>query len=121
MPTTAYIESILSGLDPNSRRIIGKALETIVSQMKFGPPVRQQPTRNWGGLYVQGATADVPGEEFIVEHNLGKIPYLAIPVLSPRTTGSAVLDLAVTRPADDRYLYLKSSVPSTAFWLIVEG
>jgi hypothetical protein len=121
MPSTAYIESILSGLEPNARRVVSKAFEAVVSQMKFGPPIHQQPTRNWGGLYVQGQTAATPNEEFLVEHNLGKIPYVAIPVLSPRVAGSSVLDLAVSRPADDRFLYLKSSIANAAFWMIVEG
>lgn len=121
MASLGYIDSLLSGLDQNTRRIVAKALEHIVQNLKFGVPTEATRTRNFGMGYLTATTPSVPDREFAVPHTIGSRPYLCIPVLPVGETGAKVVSLTVTRPADERYIYLSSPEVDTDIWLLVEG
>lgn len=73
-----------------------------------------------GGFFV-GVTAGVANQEFAVQHNFGRAPYLVIPVLPLDTTGAAIVRLSVSRAADAVNVYLKSPDTSQTIYLYIEG
>lgn len=121
MASQGYIDSLLSGLSPDVRRIVQKALEHLASSLKFGQPEHRTKARNFGGAFLTTTTPGVANAEFVLPHGLANAPYLLIPVLPVGEAGAKVVNLTVTRAADARFLYLSSPEVDTVVWVYVEG
>lgn len=76
---------------------------------------------NVGGGFFHVTTHATPGSEFTIPHGFGRIPYLLLPVLPLDVVGSQLVPLTVNRAADDKRIYLTSSVASAPITVAVEG
>ncbi len=113
----------LNGLPPELRPIMGEILTDILTNLRFGHPTGESrdPALNFGAGFFAGTTAAVANTEFSIAHNFGRTPYLAIPVLPLDQIGSEIVPLRVTKAADNRRVYLSSSVEGAAVTLFIEG
>ena len=124
MADLGIIESELRGIsDVTLRRILTRVVRLIVPDTRFGHPTGKanDPMKNMGGGFFAATTPALADTEFSIAHNFGRVPYLAIPVLPLDQVGARVVDLTVTRGADDKRIYLSSSVTDAPVILAVEG
>jgi len=121
MATSTIVESQTGGLESGLRRALKAIFDYVLKNLRFGRPGATEPSENFQANFVEGTTHSVAGTEFTVVHGRESAPYLAIPVLDLQTVGSRVVPLEVTKAADARRLYLKSTIASAAFTLYVEG
>ncbi len=123
MADLGFVLRELNALPAELRPVFTRILTEVLKQLRFGHPTGAQPDpmTNFGGGFFQGTTGAIAGDEFTIAHGFGRTPYLAWPVLPLDQVGSRVVDLMVTRAADDKRLYLSSATTSAAFSLAVEG
>lgn len=125
MSDLGYVESEISGL-PSAERPIHKRIWQHVlklSKMRFGHVDADEPqvSQNMGGGLYTGTTPSVANEEFSILHNFDQAPYLIVPVLGLDQVGQQIVPLQVSRAADNRRIYLKSSATDAPFAVYVEG
>jgi hypothetical protein len=121
MANLATIETAL-GTFPSAQRIaLVNAFRDVVKSLRLGRPVTGTPAENFAAGFYAATTPAVPGDEFSIAHEFGGPPYLAINVLDLRTAGFKTVPLEVSRVADARRIYLKSTVANAPVVLYVEG
>lgn len=112
----------MSGIpDATTKRILKQAFEHVLDNMSFGEPEHQTRAKNFQAYFQSSTTAASTGE-FSIAHGLAVAPTLAIPVLDLQQAGAQIVPLQVSRVADSKRIYLKTSAGSTgaAFTLLVE-
>lgn len=124
MADLSSLLSKLSGLDAPIKKAFTTILTEQVPDTRFGHPTGDNASdaaKNFGGAFFQGTTASVANTEFSITHGFGRVPYLAIPVLPLDQVNTRAVDLKVTKAADNKRIYLSSSVVSAAFTIYCEG
>jgi hypothetical protein len=123
MADLGLISAEINALPPELRPIFTRIFTAMLTDLRFGHPKGAQPDplKNFGGGFFQGTTAAMADTEFTIAHGFGRTPYLAWPVLPLDQVGTRLVDLAVTRAADDKRIYLSSSVTDAALTLAIEG
>jgi hypothetical protein len=116
-------EADINGFPANLRTVLKRILTPLFKDLRFGHPRGEQPDplQNFGGGFFHAVTPADVDTEFTIQHGFGRVPYLAIPCLMLDAPGVELPPLRVTRAADDRRIYLSSSVAGATFSLIVEG
>ena len=120
MANPAYVESLVGSLPPEHRLAWKRVAEYVLRNLRFGPVAHQARTENLQAYYYTATTPAVANQEFSISHGLGRVPYLAIPVLPLDAVGSELVPLKVTRAADGSRVYFSSSAVSTPIWLMIE-
>jgi hypothetical protein len=113
----------INAMPAELRPMLLRIFQAILKDLRFGHPGGEQPDpcMNFGAGFFHGTTPSVALTEFSIAHGFGRTPYLAMPVLRLDTVGSRTVPLEVTRDADDKRIYLKSTIASAPVSLIVEG
>ena len=121
MATFGFIESLLGGLEAKLKRPLLEALRYVVSNGRFGPAAHQTKSESFQAYYLESTTSDSTGE-FSILHGMGRIPYIAVPVLPLDLVGARTIPLEVTRAADAQRVYVKTEAGSTSavFIILVE-
>ena len=120
MATSQLAESLLGGLEPDTKRVLTEVFRYLVPNGRFGPVSHQLKSENFQGYYVTSTTHTTADTEFSVVHGLGRTPYLAIPVLAMDQVNSRVVPLQVSRAADGARIYLKSASTNAVINLYLE-
>lgn len=115
------IESDLGSLPSGIQVALRNIFRGILRQWRFGRPEDGTPSENFAAGFFAVTTDPTPGTEFSIAHNFGRAPYLAINVLDLQTVGYMAVPLEVSRVADARRIYLKSTVASAPIVLFVEA
>lgn len=123
MSDLGFLEREIYSLPAAIRPTMLRILTHLSKNLRFGHPrqVQPDPCVNFGAGFFTGTTPATPGDEFSIAHGFGRVPYLAVPVLALDTVGASIVPLTVTRAADDKRIYLSSSVASAPMVLVVEG
>lgn len=123
MSDLGFVEREIAALPPTMRPTFLRIFQAILKDLRFGHPKQEQPDPmvNFGGGFFTGTTAATPGDEFTIAHGFGRVPYLLLPVLPLDTVGAQIVPLEVTRVADEKRIYLTSTVASAPIVLAVEG
>lgn len=123
MASLGYIESLIRNLPQGVRSTMQDIVRAIVKDIRFGHPngTATDPCENFGGAFFSGTTAATPGDEFTIAHGFGRVPYLAVPVLPLDQVNAGIVDLTVSRAADNKRVYFTSTVASAAFTVFLEG
>lgn len=123
MADLGFIRSKIAALPAELRPIFTDIFTIVLKDLRLGHPTGSQPDplTNFGGGFFQGTTASIANDEFTIAHGFGRTPYLAWPVLPLDQVGTRTVDLAVTRAADNKRIYLSSSVVSAPITVVVEG
>lgn len=113
----------INALPTEQRKPWTSILTDVLKNMRFGHPKGDQPDAcvNFGAGFFHGTTPSTPGAEFTIAHGFGRVPYLAFPVLRLDAVGSRIVPLTVTRAADDKRVYLSSTIADAPICLVVEG
>lgn len=121
MASLGGLEALLGGLEANTRKVLTELIRASFPYLRLGP-LDTDKAENFAGYKITSTTATSTGE-FSVEHNIGRTPYLMLPVADLSAVGAALVPLEVTRAADDRRIYLKTQAGSTnaVFSIYVEG
>lgn len=119
MADIGYIESELGSLPVDHKRALVNAFRYLLSNLSFGAVEHQTRTTNFQAYYLQSTTPAVANTEVAIAHGLGLTPSVLIPVLPLNQIGAQVIPLQVSRAADDKRVYLKSSSTSAAFAVLV--
>lgn len=122
MASLGGLESLIGSLPPDLKRPMTELLRAFAPWIRFGPVDDGSKCENMAGFTIVSTTATSTGE-FSVAHGIGRAPYRAMPVLDLASTGTALVDVRVSRPADASRLYLKAEAGSTGkrFALYVEA
>lgn len=118
MATKAYVEQLLNTLDANIRGPIRNAIWYLMDNWRLGDGARAV-NAQW--YQVSSTTASVALSEFAVKHGIGATPKWLIPVMDVTAQGDQVVPLQISRPADDTYIYLKSSSTSAVVTFFLEA
>lgn len=123
MADLGFVQREINTLPAELRPVFTRIFTAILKDIRIGHPVGSQPDPmvNLGGGFFHGTTASIANAEFTIPHGFGRTPYLAWNVLRLDAVNSTLVPLTVTRAADDKRLYLSSSVTGAAVSLAVEG
>lgn len=123
MASLALVEQEINTLPPALRPIFMRIFRGIMRDFRFGHPKGEQPdpSVNFGGGFFDVTTAGTAGDEFTIQHGFGRTPYLLVPVLPLDVVGAQLVDLTVNRVADDKRIYLTSSIEDAPVTIYAEG
>ena len=120
MAQPAYVESLTGSLPPEQRQVWKRVFDYVLGNLRFGPVVHQTRTENHQAYWLTGTTPAVALTPFSIAHGLGRVPYVAIPVLPLDAVNAQIVPLQVPRAADASRIYLQSTSTSAGVWLMVE-
>lgn len=131
MAASGNVENMLTGLtDPTMQRVFKNVFRYVLSTLAFGRATGSTaqsavstnvPAENLAGGYINAKTPSVANTEFAIPHNIGRPPYLCIPVLPLDQVGASIVRTTVSRVADSSNVYLKSPETSQPVFFYVEG
>lgn len=125
MAELGYVESELTGFPAAERPVHKRIWQHVLklSKMRFGRVNSEQAevSQNMGGGLYTATTPSVANTEFSIAHNFDAAPYLIVPVLGLDQVGQKIVPLEVSRAADNRRVYLKSSETDAPIAVYIEG
>jgi len=105
--------------DAATRRVLIDVFEHVLGNLRIGEPEHQTRAENLQAYWLKSTTASDTGE-FSIAHGLPSTPHYAIPVVELDKPGAKLVPLEVSRAADTKRLYLKSTSTSAPILLLVE-
>jgi hypothetical protein len=116
-----YIAAVCRPIkDEATRNAVTRAFEYVLDNMRLGVPEHQKRATNSQQYWLASTTAASTGE-FSVQHGLQTTPRYALAVLDLAQPGAKLVPLEVSRAADDRRVYLKSTSTGAPIVLLVEA
>lgn len=91
----------------------------LFDNLRFGVPEHQARAENFQTYFEESTTATSTAE-FSFTHGLPTAPKLAIPILDLQQQGAQLVPLEVSRVADSKRVYLKSTSTSARVMLLIE-
>jgi hypothetical protein len=121
MADIGAIKSFIGGLPPDHKLAIEQCFTYVLNNLSFGAVDTERTARatNFQAYYLTGTTSSNANTEFSIPHGLDSAPSVLFPVLPLDQIGSQVVPLQVSRAADGRRVYLKSSSTSAAIAVMV--
>lgn len=110
--------ALLGALESSLKKTFTEYTNAAFLNLRIGP-METAKAENFNAFKIASITGSDTGE-FSVEHGIGRTPYLILPCADLSAVGSAIIPLEVTRAADDRRIYLKSTSTSAAFGVYIE-
>lgn len=120
MADTGYIRGQLGAFEGAQKSALDTMFTYLLGNLRFGLPGNQKRAENFQ-LYEVDVTTPSSTGEFSVAHGLATAPRFVLPVLDVTQTGNQFVALEVTRPADSKRLYLKSTAVNAPITLFVES
>ena len=121
MADIGYVRRLLGPFDGTQKAALESIFTYVLSNWRLGLPDNTKRTENAQFYRRDAMTSSVANTEFSVEHGSQNAPRLVLPVLDVTTTGNGFVGLTVTKPADSRRVYLKSSSTSAPITLFIEA
>lgn len=120
MADIGLIESELGGVQPDLKRALVASFRYLLGNLSFGA-ISEERTRatNFQAYYLSGTTPAVANTEFSIAHGLGGTPNVLFPVVGLNQVGAQLVPLTISRAADDKRVYLKSSSTSAPITVMV--
>ncbi len=121
MSDIGYVRAQLTGItDEKTRRILITVFEHVLANIRYGGVEHQTRAVNFQTYFENSTTPSTASQEFSFLHGLATAPHLAIPVLDLTAAGSQLIPMTVSRVADSKRVYLKSTSTSAPFSVLVE-
>lgn len=118
MADIGYIKSELAAFKSDEKNALQNILTYVLNNLSWARLDGGRATN--AQLYYKSVTTSTAANvEFSVPHGLGSTPSYLIPVLPLDEVGAQVVPLTVSRAADDKRVYLKSSSTSAAITILV--
>ncbi len=119
MADIGYISAELGALPPDQKRAIEASFRYTLSNLSLGAVEHQKRATNLQAYFLNSTTPADANTEFSIAHGLASTPNLILPVAALNQVGAQVVPLTVTRAADDKRIYLRSSSTGAAFSVLV--
>lgn len=119
MADIASVEAECGALPTDQKRAIVASFRYVLRNLSFGAVEHQKPATNFQAYYLTGTTSSNAQTEFSIAHGLGSAPSVLLPVMDLSAIGSQLVPLQISRAADDKRIYLKSSSTSAAIAVLV--
>lgn len=117
MAALGAVTTELNALDPPIRKVLTSVFEYVLKNLSFGDGTKAE---NFSLYRVESTTASVAGTEFSIVHGLDHAPSKLIPALDLNTVNAQLVPLQVSRVADAKRVYLKSTSTSASFICYLE-
>lgn len=117
MADIGYVKTLLNRLPSEQRTPLEEAFTYVMKQARLGNNTKAE---NLLWYLKESTTASVANTEFSIDHGLGYAPTKLIPILPLDVANAQIVPLTVSRVADARRVYLKSSSTSTLFQVYLE-
>lgn len=111
MASKGYIDALLNKLPSEQRAIFSPIFDEVLRNFRLGDSDKAQNFAWFATSFTTHATANT---EFSVEHGLASPPSRFIPSLTLDQVGSQLVPLSVSRAADSKRVYFKSTSTSAA-------
>ena len=118
MADIGSIEAELGGLPAEHKKGLVSAFRYLLNNISLSRLDRGR-CQNAQMYYTSGTTSTTANVEFSMAHGLGGTPSYVIPVLPLDEVGAQMVPLQVSRAADDKRVYLKSSSTNAAITILV--
>lgn len=118
MADIAGVDAELASLPADHKRALSAAFRYVLNNLSWVRLDRGR-AQNAQLYYVSGTTSSSANVEFSVAHGLGSTPSYLMQVAPLDEVGAQIVPLQVSRAADDRRVYLKSSSTSAAITVLV--
>lgn len=113
------VKSYFGALSADVKLALTQTFDYVLNNLSLGAVEHQKRATNLQAYYLLGTTPAVAQTEFSIAHGLGYTPSVLIPVAGLDQVGSQIVPLSVSRAADDKRVYLKSSSTSAAMAVLV--
>lgn len=120
MARTAYIETLIGGLDSTLRRALKQVFEYVLGNLRLGRIEDKQRAENFQMFFFKATTPTTANTEFEIVHGFGRAPYLLLPVLPLDVVGAKMVRLEVSKASDANRIYLKSPETDATFYVGLE-
>jgi hypothetical protein len=121
MADIGYVTGQLSGVpDTTTRRILQDVFKHVLGNIRIGVPAHQTRATNLQAYWLNSTTPATANEEFSIAHGLPSTPHYALPVLELDKPGAQLVPLTVSRAADSKRVYFRSSSTSAPILILVE-
>ena len=119
MADIGTIDADLGSLDRETKKGLLSAFRYVLKNLSFGSP-DERAAKNFRMSWLSATTSSVANTEFSVAHGMESTPMYVLPALPLNEVGARIVPLEVTRAADGKRIYLKSSSTSAPIKLLVE-
>lgn len=113
------VKAELASFEGAQKTSLQNAFSYVLNNLTFGAVEHQTRAKNFQAYYLTGTTSSNASTEFSIAHGLGSAPSVLIPVVALNQVGAQLVPLQISRAADDKRVYLKSSSTSAAFAVLV--
>jgi hypothetical protein len=121
MADQGYVNSQLSAIpDATTQRVLKEVFKHVLGNLRFGVPEHQTRATNHQAYWLNSTTPAIANEEFSIAHGLPSTPHYALPVLELDKPGAQLVPLTVSRAADSKRVYFRSSSTSAPILILVE-
>lgn len=121
MADLGFVEREIASLPRELRPTFQRIFTALLKDLRLGHPADATASTNFGAAFYEGTTPSTPGDTFTIAHGFGRAPYLLLPVLPLDTVGAQLVPMTVQRAADERRVYLTSTVADAPFIVLLEG
>lgn len=121
MADIGAVRGYLGGLPTEMKLALTNVFTYTLKNIRVGLPGHQKPAENLSWLQLDGTTSTTANQEFSIAHGMQAAPRVAFPCLDLTSSGTQLVALTTTRPADSRRVYFKSAVTNAAFTIFVES
>ena len=118
MADIGSIEAELGSLPPDHKKALVAAFRYVLNNLSWTRQDRGR-AQNAQMYYTSGTTSSNANTEFSLAHGLAAAPSYLIPVLPLDEVGAQIVPLQISKAADTKRVYLKSSSTSAAITVLV--
>lgn len=119
MADLGSVESELGSLPREHKKAFMSVLRYVLKNLTFGSP-DERAAKNFKMAWLSATTSSVANTEFSVAHGMDGTPMFVMPALPLNEVGAKIVPLEVSRVADAKRIYLKSSSTSASIKLLAE-
>lgn len=120
MARVAQVDAIAGSLDAPIRRALKLIFEYVLANLRIGRAEDKKRSENLQLYFYHVTTPATANQEFTIAHGLAATPYLLFPVLPLDAAGKKLVDLEVSKVADNKRIYLKSPTTNAKIVVAVE-
>lgn len=121
MADIGALRAFVANLQSDIKKSVGDALSYGFKNIRVGLPGHQKPAENLSWIQLDGVTSTAANQEFSIAHGLANAPRVAFPCLDLTSSGTQLIALRTTRPADSKRVYLQSASTNAAFTIFAES
>lgn len=118
MADIGSVEAELGSLPAEHKKSLVAAFRYVLNNLSWTRQDRGR-AQNAQMYYTTGTTSSNANEEFSLAHGLGVVPSYIVPILPLDEVGSQIVPMTMSKAADNKRVYLKSSSTGASITVLV--